>query len=33
LTAEIGEFLGAGTHRFLCRFHEDEGMVGTIVVE
>ena len=32
-TSEIGEFLRAGTHRFFCRFHEDEGMVGTIVVE
>jgi plastocyanin len=32
-TSEIGEFLQAGTHRFFCRFHEEEGMVGTIVVE
>jgi plastocyanin len=32
-TSELGEFLRAGTHRFFCRFHEDEGMVGTIVVE
>ena len=32
-TSEIGESLQAGTHRFFCRFHEDQGMVGTIVVE
>jgi plastocyanin len=32
-TSEIGDFVEAGTHRFFCRFHEDEGMVGTIVVE
>lgn len=32
-TSEIGELVRAGTHRFFCRFHEDQGMVGTIVVE
>ena len=32
-TSEVGEFLQARTHRFFCRFHQDEGMVGTIVVE
>jgi plastocyanin len=32
-TSEIGELVEAGTHRFFCRFHEDEGMVGSIVVE
>lgn len=25
--------LQAGTHEFFCRFHEQEGMVGTIVIE
>ncbi len=32
-TDEIGDSVGAGTYRFFCRFHEGEGMVGTIVVE
>jgi plastocyanin len=32
-TSELGELVNAGTHRFFCRFHEDQGMVGTIVVE
>ncbi|HYZ11853.1 MAG TPA: hypothetical protein VE962_08165 [Actinomycetota bacterium] len=32
-TSEIGGFIRAGTHRFFCRFHEDQGMVGTLVVE
>src|SRR5919108_448103 len=32
-TSEIGEFIRAGTHRFFCRFHEDQGMVVTLVVE
>jgi plastocyanin len=32
-TSEVGEFVEAGTHRFFCRFHEDQGMVGSIVVE
>jgi plastocyanin len=32
-TSEIGEFVEAGTRRFFCRFHEDQGMVGSIVVE
>lgn len=32
-TSEVGELVRAGTHRFFCEFHEDQGMVGTIVVE
>jgi plastocyanin len=32
-TDEVGDEVGAGTYRFFCRFHEDAGMVGTIVVE
>ena len=32
-TSEIGDLVQAGTHRFFCRFHENDGMVGTIVVE
>ena len=32
-TDEVGDEVGAGTHKFFCRFHEDAGMVGTIVVE
>lgn len=32
-TDEVGDHVGAGTFRFYCRFHEDAGMVGTIVVE
>jgi plastocyanin len=32
-TSEVGEFVEAGTYRFFCRFHEDQGMVGSIVVE
>lgn len=25
--------LQAGTHEFYCRFHEDQGMIGTIVIQ
>jgi plastocyanin len=32
-TDEVGDEVGAGTYKFFCRFHEDAGMVGTIVVE
>jgi plastocyanin len=32
-TDEIGTDLAAGTYRFYCEYHEDEGMVGTLVVE
>jgi plastocyanin len=32
-TDEVGDAVQAGTYRFFCRFHEDQGMVGTIVVE
>lgn len=32
-TDEVGDYVEAGTFRFFCRFHEDAGMVGTIVVE
>jgi plastocyanin len=32
-TSEVGEFVEAGTHRFFCRIHQDQGMVGSIVVE
>jgi plastocyanin len=32
-TDEVGDTVQAGTYRFFCRFHEDQGMVGTIVVE
>lgn len=32
-TDEVGNYVGAGTFKFYCRFHEDDGMVGTIVVE
>ncbi|HEX6261303.1 MAG TPA: cupredoxin domain-containing protein [Actinomycetota bacterium] len=30
---DLFENLDAGTHEFFCRFHEAEGMVGTIVIE
>jgi plastocyanin len=30
---EVGTDLAAGTYRFYCKFHEGEGMVGTLVVE
>lgn len=30
---DLFENLDAGTHEFFCRFHEDQGMVGTIVIE
>jgi plastocyanin len=32
-TDELGDSVEAGTYKFLCRFHEDQGMIGTIVVE
>ena len=32
-TDETGTDLSAGTYRFICRFHEEAGMVGTLVVE
>jgi plastocyanin len=32
-TDEVGEYVGAGTYKFFCRFHEEAGMVGTVVVE
>lgn len=32
-TGEVGDFVEAGTYRFYCRFHQDEGMVGSITVE
>jgi plastocyanin len=32
-TGEVGDFVEAGTFRFFCRFHEDQGMVGSITVE
>jgi plastocyanin len=32
-TEEVGDEVAAGTFKFFCRFHEDAGMVGTIVVE
>jgi plastocyanin len=32
-TGEVGDFVEAGTYRFFCRFHEDQGMVGSITVE
>jgi plastocyanin len=32
-TDEIGTDLAAGTYRFFCEYHEDQGMVGTLVVE
>jgi plastocyanin len=32
-TDEFGDAVAAGTYRFFCRFHEAQGMVGTIVVE
>ena len=32
-TDETGTDLAAGTYRFFCRYHEADGMVGTIVVE
>jgi plastocyanin len=32
-TDEVGDEVGAGTYKFFCRFHENAGMVGTIVVE
>lgn len=30
---DLFENLDAGTHEFFCRFHEQDGMVGTIVIE
>jgi plastocyanin len=32
-TDETGTDLAAGTYRFFCKFHEAQGMVGTLVVE
>jgi plastocyanin len=32
-TGEIGSDLAAGTYRSFCEYHEQQGMVGTIVVE
>ena len=32
-TDEIGTDVAAGTYRFYCEYHEDQGMVGTLVVE
>jgi plastocyanin len=32
-TDEIGTDLAAGTYRFFCKYHEAQGMVGTLVVE
>ncbi len=32
-TDEVGTDLAAGTYRFFCEYHEEEGMVGTLVVE
>jgi plastocyanin len=32
-TDEVGEYVGAGTYKFFCQFHEQAGMVGTVVVE
>ena len=32
-TDEVGSDLGAGTYRFYCKYHEQQGMVGTLVVE
>ncbi len=32
-TDEIGTDLSAGTYRFYCEYHEEQGMVGTLVVE
>lgn len=32
-TDEIGTDLAAGTYRFFCKYHENEGMVGALVVE
>lgn len=32
-TDPLGESVAAGTYGFVCKFHEGQGMVGTIVVE
>ena len=32
-TDETGTDLAAGTYRFVCKYHEQQGMVGTLVVE
>ena len=32
-TDETGTDLAAGTYRFFCKYHEAQGMVGTLVVE
>jgi plastocyanin len=32
-TDEIGTDLAAGTYEFFCEFHEEAGMIGTLVVE
>lgn len=32
-TDEIGDHLRAGTYRVFCEYHEQQGMVGTLVVE
>jgi plastocyanin len=32
-TDEVGTDLAAGTYQFFCKYHEGDGMVGTLVVE
>jgi plastocyanin len=32
-TDEVGTDLAAGVYRFYCKYHEADGMVGTLVVE
>lgn len=32
-TDETGTDLAAGTYRFFCKYHEGDGMVGTLVIE
>jgi plastocyanin len=28
----VGQWMGAGSYPFYCRFHQAEGMTGTIIV-
>jgi plastocyanin len=32
-TGPVEELVRPGTFRFVCKYHEDQGMVGTITVE
>ena len=32
-TDETGTDLAAGTYRFVCKYHQEQGMIGTLVIE